>query len=372
MTGTLNGRETRTKVEKLQTPRKSEVQSGEDMTNGAGRRKYALVRPFRRSALVPSAFLGVWSFLTFRRSFPVAPLLALIVASETTGCRTVPPSVATDADLGRLATAARKVFDMGEPGRAVPLYREALRRARALNDDAAVGAVGANLAACLLDTGAYDAAREAVREARDGLRRAGRPEADAAILEGRIARAQGRADEARSLTASLAAMPAPSRTSRAAAALLAADIALDADAAATARTAVDEAVRWLRPGDAPALLAWQSETQARLYAASGAHTKAAAAFEEAARLRGRASQANRVTANLRAAADAHAIAGSRGGEADCLYRAARALAGAGRSTEALPLLDRAARCAADAPETAGLRELIAALKAELTPVRAAP
>ena len=80
-----------------------------------------------------------------------APAISRLVAAAglllITGCRTAQPTVATDADLGRLASAARKVFDMGEPARAVPLYRDALARARALDDAAAIGAVGANLAA---------------------------------------------------------------------------------------------------------------------------------------------------------------------------------------------------------------------------------
>lgn len=282
-----------------------------------------------------------------------------------TGCRTTPTPVATDADLGRLATAARKVFDMGESARAVPLYRDALRRARALDDAAAIGAVGANLAACLLDTGAWDEARIAIREARDGLRRAGLAETDAAILEGRIALAQGRTDEARTVAASLSAMPAPSRTSRAAAALLGTEIALATDDFLVARAALDTAGRLTGPDDAPALLAWQAETRARLNLAADVPSAAADAFEEAARLRGRASQAGRVAANLLAAAAARGKAGDKAGEADCLYRAARALAGSGRTDAARQPLERAAALAGDAPGAAGLRERIAALAAEL-------
>lgn len=295
-----------------------------------------------------------------RIGIPISCLLFLL-----TGCRTAPAPTATDADLGRLASSARKVFDMGEPARAIPLYREALQRARALNDDAAVGAVGANLAACLFDAGALDAARETVREARDGLRRAKRPEADAALLEGRIALAQGRADDARAAVASLAAMPSPTRTSRIAAALLAADLALATDDFPGARAAIDTAARLTGPDDDASLLAWQAEARARTLLAADAPSGAAAAFEDAARHRGHASQAPRVAANLLAAAAAHAKAGNKAGEADCLYRTARAFVAAHRVAEARPLLNRAASLAAETPEAAGLRPLIDALAQEL-------
>jgi len=281
------------------------------------------------------------------------------------GCRTAQPTVATDADLGRLASAARKVFDMGEPARAVPLYRDALARARALDDASAIGAVGASLAACLLDAGAKDEALTAIREARDGLRRAGRPETDAAILEGRIALARGRTDDARAVAASLAALPAPPRPSRAAAALLSAEIALAAKEFHVARAALDTAARLAGPGDPATLLAWIAETRARLHLAADLPAAAADAFEEAAGFRGRASQAGRVAADLLAAADAREKAGDKAGGADCLYRAARALAGAGRREAARQPLERAAALAGGAPEAAGLRELIAALAAEL-------
>ena len=281
------------------------------------------------------------------------------------GCRTAQPTVATDADLGRLAAAARKVFDLGEPSRAVPLYRDAFARARALDDAAAIGAVGANLAACLLDAGAKDEARTAIREARDGLRRAARPETDAAILEGRIALAQGRTEDARAVAASLAALPAPPRPSRAAAALLSAEIALATDQFHVARSAVDTAARLTGPGDPATLLAWLAETRARLHLAADVPAAAADAFEEAAGFRGRASQAGRVAADLLAAADAREKAGDKSGGADCLYRAARALAGAGRRDAARQPLERAAALAGGAPDAAGLRELIAALAAEL-------
>lgn len=287
---------------------------------------------------------------------PVSCILLLL------GCRTAPVPAVTDTELGRLASLARKVFDMGEPARAIPLYREALQRARALDDPSAVGAVGANLAACLFDAGDLDAARRAVREARDGLRRAKRSEANAAILEGRIALAQGRADEARA--AAKTALSAPAQTSHAAAALLVADIALATDDLPGARSALANAARWIGPDDDASLLAWQAGTKARMLSAADAPAAAAEAFEEAARQRGRASQAPRVAANLLAAAAAHAKAGNAAGEADCLYRAARALAGAGRPAEARPLLDSAASFAAGMPD-ARLRESITALKAEL-------
>ena len=308
------------------------------------------------------------------RPTSAAAAAALILAASglllAAGCRSASVIRATDMELGRLAGTARKVFDMGDAARAAPLYRAALDRARALDDPAAVAATAGNLAACLLDAGDPDGARRAIREARDSLHRTGGSEADALILESRIALAQGRPDEAGALAASLADLPAPPRTSRAAAALLAADIALRRNDPREARAALGAAARTVTPGDDPALQAWYAEAAARLRLAEDDPAGAADAFENAARLRGQASQPPRVIDNLRAAANARANAHDPAGEADCRYRAARALVGIGRTEDARALLDRAAALAGTDADSE-LRNLIEALRMELPPAQPA-
>lgn len=301
------------------------------------------------------------------RSCDSRALTVCILVAALSGCRsTPPPAVTMDADLSRLAAAARRVFDMGETDRAIPLYREALARARALDDAAAVGVMAANLSACLLDVDDPDAALQAVREARASLRRAGRSDLEAAVLEARIELARGDPDvAARIAEAWRGARPVAARDSLAAAALVDASIALALSDVEDAGAAIAAAGQLVASSSAPSLRAWHAEIVGRFELVAGRPAASAAAFEAAAKLRGAVSQSRRVVENLLTAATAYEAGGGTTEAADCLYRAGRALIGLGQPAEAGPVLARAADLARGSGDAGGLPARIESLQAEL-------
>ena len=71
-----------------------------------------------------------------------------------------------------------------------------MKRAWAIDDPVEIGNNAYNLAACLASVGWYEAARDCLAESRAELYRAGLSEADAWLLEAKIARSQGLLDEA--------------------------------------------------------------------------------------------------------------------------------------------------------------------------------
>ncbi len=290
--------------------------------------------------------------------------LGLVALVLLAGCRSPEPSVPTTADpeVRRLAAAARRVWELGEPAKAIPLYRDALARARSLDDAPAIAATAGSLAVCLYDLGDAQAAAASVREALAAAERARHTRADLWVLEGRIRLALGAVDEAQQAAAQSLAERASPET-RAGARLLLAQVAMARTNSAAAAQSLDDARRELPPGASPALRAWAAETEAALRELEGDPRGAARAWLEAAHWRGRASQAARVARALLAASRAFEHAGARLDAADAAVRAARALA-ATRPNEARALLDRAAELLGDA-EAPAVRDGIAALRREL-------
>lgn len=121
--------------------------------------------------------------------------LATALALSASGCRSV-PTPRVDLALARHSRTADEAFHAGYDERALGRYRLALRRAWEIDDARSIANTAFNLAACLAAMREYEPAREALAEARAESLRSGESQVDAWLLEAKIARVQGRLDEA--------------------------------------------------------------------------------------------------------------------------------------------------------------------------------
>lgn len=133
---------------------------------------------------------------------PLALLLGALVLIAP-GCRGR-SEVRPDAEIAQHARAARTAYAEGEDADAIEEYRQALRRAWQIDDPVEIAHNAFNLAACLAAVGLYEEARDALAETRAELYRAGKSDADAWLLEAKIARSQGLFAEAATITESVA------------------------------------------------------------------------------------------------------------------------------------------------------------------------
>jgi len=125
--------------------------------------------------------------------------LMLLALSVAVGCRSTGKAErdeAIDLPLAKQSRHANEAFHDGYDDLAVSRYRLALRRAWEIDDSDAIANTAFNLAACWAAMREYEPARQALAEARAELRRSGQSEVDAWLLEAKIARAQGRIDDA--------------------------------------------------------------------------------------------------------------------------------------------------------------------------------
>jgi len=123
----------------------------------------------------------------------------LLMLSVAAGCRSTGKSdrdEVIDLPLAKQSRHANEAFHDGYDELAVSRYRLALRRAWEIDDSDAIANTAFNLAACWAAMREYEPARQALAEARAELRRSGQSEIDAWLLEAKIARAQGRMDDA--------------------------------------------------------------------------------------------------------------------------------------------------------------------------------
>lgn len=292
-------------------------------------------------------------------------IAAWVAMVSLAGCRSPAPTAPAtpDPEVRRLAAAARRVWELGDPSKAVPLYREALARARSLDDAPAIAATAGSLAVCLYDLGDAAAAAPYVQEALVAAERAALNRGDLMVLDGRVCLALGDPDGAE--RAALQALRGRAGVeSRVAARLLLAQTALTRTNRSAAAVALGEARRTLPPSPSAPLEAWFFETEAALRTLEGNPRAAARAWLNAAGARGRAAQPTRVARALLAAMRAFEQAGERSEAADSAVRAARALLSI-RPEEAHALLGHAEELLAD-HEAPALRELIRALHRELS------
>ena len=281
-----------------------------------------------------------------RRQGTHAKMLFLIFPLLFSGCATPPPpGRATDLEVAAAAVRGRRAFAHGRFLLAAEAYAAALGRARMLNDAVGIGDSAYNLAACRAALREYDKARELLREAQTELAKAGGEGLAAAwLLEARIAREQGKRDEAASLARKAIDAEAAERDNPELSAqirLLRAALALDVGDIPESRRELALAGNAMRNVKDPLVNAEFAAVEGRLRAMEKTPALAAAAFERAAALYGKGSQPARMAEALTHAGENYEACGYFALAADRYYVAARSLFACGAAAQALKRIDSA-------------------------------
>ncbi len=108
----------------------------------------------------------------------------------------LPTGPPRDAVLTNAMSSARLAFERGLNTEAVVLYRQALDRAREMDDASAIADAAYNFAAAILQSGANEQARLALLEAEAEARRGGGNLADVLLMRAKVARLNGATSEA--------------------------------------------------------------------------------------------------------------------------------------------------------------------------------
>jgi hypothetical protein len=278
----------------------------------------------------------------------LAPVIALLGA----GCGGPPPPEPPDPTLARQTRTAMLAWQQDRPEQAAALFRDALTRAYARDDIAAIADIAASLAASELRLGNAEAARDAAAAARAEVARRGAAlPAELPLAEAAARWRLGDAAGALALARTIAGGEAGARA-RFIEGLVAAD-AGDAAALAAAQAA-------LAPSDLPDLAADRAELAGRAALLAGDPAAARGALLRAAALRQEARNYPAMARALALAADAAAREGRVAEAADLWLRAGRSAAAGGDARAASGWLDRAEHAA----RQAGAADVLAAASAE--------
>lgn len=267
-------------------------------------------------------------------------------------CGGTPPPEPPDPTLARQTRTAMLAWQQDRPAQAAELFRDALRRAYARDDLAAIADLAASLAAAELRLGNAEAARDTAAAARAEVnRRGGTMPAELPLAEAAARWRLGDMAGARTLTAAITEGDAGARA-RFIEGLIAAD-AGDATALAAVRAA-------LPPTDEPDLLADARELDGRASLIAGDTSGARIALQRAAELRQEARDYPGMARALALAGEAASREGRGTEAADLALRAGRSAAADGDTRAARQWLDLAVRLA----RAAGSADVLAAAEAE--------
>ncbi|WP_439576888.1 hypothetical protein [Elioraea sp.] len=238
----------------------------------------------------------------------IVPRLVTLAA-----CGGPAPPEPPDPTLARQTRVAMLAWQQDRPAQAAALFRDALARAYARDDLAAIADIAASLAAVELRLGEAEAARDIAAGARAEVnRRGGTMPAELPLAEAAARWRLGDVAGARALTAAITEGEAGARA-RFIEGLIAAD-ARDAQALATARAS-------LPPTDVPDLLADSVELDGRTALLAGDAGSARAALLRAAALRQEARDYPGMARALALAGEAAAREGRAAEAADLALRA---------------------------------------------------
>lgn len=261
------------------------------------------------------------------------------------GCASGPSSdtlSSSDAQMTRLAQQAKTVFEMQRPAQAASLYQAALDRARALNDDASIARLAYNLGACRLDSGDAPGACAALQESVYAARVAGLPEEEACLLLGYAFLQQDATDLALALaTKTLQTMGGRDGSDmRLRLQLLRAEAYLQGDRMESGQETLQDVLQQLTPNSASGIQAQAAHVEGVILSRQETPLQASEAFiREAAFWQAATRPSDIADALVLAALELRKAQAARQ-EADCRYRASRALVGLGRLDEAAVQLDR--------------------------------
>ncbi len=270
-------------------------------------------------------------------------LVLVPMAFILAGCAASPPPRQADAMVAAASRRGRNAFQAGSYEAAAGHYREALNRARMLNNRAGIGDNACNLAACLVALQRFEPARAVLREAIAEFEFDPVGRADALLMMARIAHIEGRPDEAGSWLDDVLGLDlkgADLARARAHAYLLRAALRCDAGQGESARAALASARRAAKSFDAqPLLLAEDKMLDGRILMLENKPLDAARRFDAAADIYERAGRPADVARGLAHAAAGFLAAGDPAAAADRRYRAARSLFAQGRIAAAVRQLD---------------------------------
>jgi tetratricopeptide (TPR) repeat protein len=268
------------------------------------------------------------------------------------------PGPAVDPELGTATAAARVAYAHGQIPIAMQLYGRALDRARAMDDPGAIGNAEYNLAICLTATRNYPAARGMLDDAEHDLLRANADAAEVLLVQAKVARLEGKAQESALLaTRVLSRRPPATSAIRLQAHLLRGLLAVDGSNTVEAEKAFREAQNLAAQVKDAQSQARVSELSGRVSALKNEPLQAALAFDREASLLRDARIFVDVPAALERAGHAYENAGRQQAAADRLLRAARTLYGQGDRPESLKVASAARVAAMAAEDGAVLRSI---------------
>jgi tetratricopeptide (TPR) repeat protein len=299
------------------------------------------------------------------KTFPIISSLVTVLILAGAGCSTPPQVVRTDPEIERNVAVAHGAYTAGSAEKAAIYYQKALQRSRVMDSPSEIARNAYNLAACLAALHSYDAAQACLDEARLEFQRAGIPCRELPLLEAKIARAQGRSQEAVSLARTeLKTSKDLNDATQIQWHIMLAELACDQKQAtgAEAELAVIGPKQLKACGD-------DIQAEAALASASIQMLKqnpqaAALQYDIAAGCWQTAGRYSDMVSALGQAGHAYENAGNGPSAADRYYRAARSLFESGQTTQANDLADRALPLAVAAHQP-DLQKQVERLKVEI-------
>ena len=308
--------------------------------------EFLWVRPLRLS--VPICFLLFFAIGCFNARVPTGP----------------PP----DAVLTNAMTSGRLAFERGLNPEAVSLYRQALDRAREMDDAVAIADASYNLAAALVRGGEGARAATALLESEAEARRAGGNVADVLLLRAKVARLNGAPAEAVELADRVLTDPAsrPTTGHRVQAHVLKGEVAVEEKNWSVAEAQVSlarDALGRVGGTASPAVLAGVVGLRAQVARGRGNLREAGPLFDRRADLLRQSGLYQEMTDAIADSADVWMSLGMPAEAGPRFYRAARAASAQGDETRARSLLSKASE-AGDAARDERLLALVGALQIE--------
>lgn len=273
-----------------------------------------------------------------------------------------------ESELFGLMSAGRAAFRQGSVEQAATLYRQALMRARAMDNALAIGDAAYNLAACRVRQGKYEEARALLAEAKEEISSIHGNLADILLVEAKVARLQGKPDEALALAEQVLSSRGshPTDRHRLQVHVLRGLISCEYGDIGHAEPELKQAVAYANGVSSPALRAEVSGLAGRIYLLQEQPGKAAKEFDHQALLLKQAALYREMVKALRSAGEAYMSSGSGKLAADRFYRAARSTFALGDRVEAVNLgkmAISAAKEAADEKALVRVRTLLGEIEA---------
>lgn len=261
-------------------------------------------------------------------------------------------TVPAESELFELMSAGRAAFRKGSVEQAATLYRQALMRARAMDNGLAIGDAAYNLAACRVIQGKYEEARALLAEAKEEISSIHGNLADILLVEAKVARLQGKPDEALGLAEQVLSQRGsrPTDRQRLQVHVLRGHIRCDSGDIGHADSELKQAAAYANRFSSPALRAEVSGLAGRIYLLQEEPAKAAKEFDHQANLLKQATLYREMVTALGSAGEAYMSSGGWRLAADRFYRAARSTFALGDREEAVNLAKKAISAADEAAD----------------------